>query len=402
MFRKISQFIRTLFSRTKTINNEPVNRASLVVIIIVDIFILINVFTGLYDISSWHLSPNEAYPCYQSWLSYRNNQDQDRDYNLAVRDMDFVSYDVNSANYLGQVSPICAEEARLFNQIRTAANREIYAQVGSKSEAINKLEAENSTIRSQYDSTLLEKIAGQPENLSINEVNAARAKQTLERNNLTIKQLVADRQKLQNSILSKPEVKKLIAFINSDRNFNEVKAGLEQASFWYPTIQITLQSIFLLPLIAIALIVHNFSNRRSYGLVALISWHLLIIFVIPFLIRVLEFFQIGIVLQIVADIVGTLLGNLLFLISYFYILLIAVLGFGIIKVFQKLSGDGKGKVLNRVQKSQCVRCAKKIRSQDLHCPYCGFGQYVTCTNCQTATYKFLPHCHNCGHPQDLS
>jgi predicted RNA-binding Zn-ribbon protein involved in translation (DUF1610 family) len=33
----------------------------------------------------------------------------------------------------------------------------------------------------------------------------------------------------------------------------------------------------------------------------------------------------------------------------------------------------------------------------LHCPYCGFAQFITCENCQTATYKNLPYCKHCGH-----
>ncbi|MHC5728420.1 MAG: hypothetical protein ACYTXY_30770, partial [Nostoc sp.] len=62
MFARIRRLLSQFFSKSRTINNEPLNKVSLIVIILIDIFILINVFTGLDDISRWYISPTEAYP----------------------------------------------------------------------------------------------------------------------------------------------------------------------------------------------------------------------------------------------------------------------------------------------------------------------------------------------------
>lgn len=62
MFSRVRRIIRQFFRKTRTINNEPLNKVSLIVIILVDIFILINVFTGINDISGWYISPSQAYP----------------------------------------------------------------------------------------------------------------------------------------------------------------------------------------------------------------------------------------------------------------------------------------------------------------------------------------------------
>ncbi|GAB1539783.1 hypothetical protein NUACC21_24500 [Scytonema sp. NUACC21] len=49
MLARIRRLLRQFFSKSRTINNEPLNKVSLIVIILIDIFILINVFTGLDD-----------------------------------------------------------------------------------------------------------------------------------------------------------------------------------------------------------------------------------------------------------------------------------------------------------------------------------------------------------------
>jgi hypothetical protein len=179
-----------------------------------------------------------------------------------------------------------------------------------------------------------------------------------------------------------------------------LQKGYEGASFWYPSIQLVFQSIFLLPLILIALLVNNFSHRKSYGLIALISWHLLVIFLIPLILKIFQFMQIGVIFQFLFNIISVLFGGLVFLISYAYILLIPVVGFGMIKFFQTVVFNPKVQAFSRIQKSRCIRCAKKIRPQDSYCPHCGYYQYIECHNCHELTYKELPYCHHCGADQN--
>ena len=82
MFTRIKRILRQFFRKSRTINNEPLNKVSLIVIVLIDIFILINVFTGLNDISRWHISPAQAYPCYSQWQSFRTQTNEDKDYQI--------------------------------------------------------------------------------------------------------------------------------------------------------------------------------------------------------------------------------------------------------------------------------------------------------------------------------
>jgi len=411
MFARIRRILSQFFSNSRTINNEPLNKVSLIVIILIDIFILINVFIGLDDISRWHISPTEAYPCYSEWQNYQTKTTQDKDYEIVKLSLPYNqnnqlsfqrNYQQAEAGHLGKVSKTCLQYADYKDKINNPQKQQIIKIIDQKQAKISTLQQSNSTIKTQYDSTLLEKIAGQGREQSINQVSAEKAKQTLEQNNRQISTLKQEISTLKNELLAKPESISFIAFLKDDNQFREVDKGYQQASFWYPSIQLAFQSLFLLPLILIALSVNKFAQRRGYGLISLISWHLLVIFFIPLIVKIFEFLQIGAIFKFLFDIISALFGGLLFLINYAYILLIPIIGFGIIQFFQKFVFNVKVQAASRVQKSRCVNCAKKIRHLDTYCPHCGYYQDIECQNCHNLTYKYLPYCKHCGASQSTS
>ncbi|MBD2510298.1 hypothetical protein H6G91_23920 [Nostoc muscorum FACHB-395] len=409
MLARIRRILSQFFNKSRTINNEPLNKVSLIVIILIDIFILMNVFTGLDDISRWHISPTEAYPCYSEWQNYRAKTTKDKDYEIVRLSLpDYQNnqlsfqknYQQAEAGHLGKVSQTCLQYASYKDKLNNPEKQQIIRTIDQKQAKISSFAQANSTIEAQYDSTLLEKIAGQNRQQSINQVSAEKAKQTLEQNNRQISLLKQEISTLKNELLAKPESISFIAFLKDDNQFREVDKGYQQASFWYPSIQLAFQSLFLLPLIIIALSVHKFAQRRGYGLVSLISWHLLVIFFIPLIVKIFEFLQIGAIFKFLFNIISTFFGGLLFLINYAYILLIPIIGFGIIQFFQKVVFNTKVQAANRVQKSRCVNCAKKIRQIDTYCPHCGYYQYIECQNCHNLTYKHLSYCKHCGTSQN--
>ena len=409
MFRLLKKWFR----KSKTINNEPINKVSLIVIILIDIFILTNVFIGLSEISSWHISPFQASPCYSEWQNYQEQTTGDKDFeiirNSLSNQLDYSpqnrqslkqSYIDDTRGNLGKVSSICLNYAEYQDQIDKPENQAILKAIKQDQLNIENLSIANSNIRRQYDSTLLEKIAEQPQNQSINQVSADKAKQQLEQNNRKIAIAESSISKAKQAITAKPESIRLISFLQDQSQFQELKSSYQKASFWYPTIQFSLQTGFLLPLIVIALLVHRYAQSKRYGLISLISWHLLVIFLIPLLLKVLEFLQIGIIFQFLRNILSVLFGGLFFLINYVYIFIVPVAGFAVIKFFQRFVFNPKAQAAKQFQKSCCTGCGKKIRNHDIYCPHCGYHQYIECQNCHTPTYKGLSFCNHCGHPQD--
>ena len=409
MLNQIYNFISSFFRKTRTIENEPLNKVSLIVIILIDIFILINVFSGLEDISRWHISPVEANPCYSEWRNYREKGNSNKDYEIisnTILSSRYNSasfkqeYQNNTKNRLGEVSETCLDYARLKDDIKNDSSKKIINSIDNNLEAIEKLEQVNQKTRAEYDSSLLEEIARQPREDSINSVSAKKAKQELSQNQSQIDALKINIANLKQELLSKPESQKLIALLNNSKQFDLVKERYNKAFFWYPSIQLGFQSLFLFPLILITSLAHQIAQRKRYGLVSLISWHLLVIFSIPLIIKLFEFLHINVIFTAISDFLKLVFLNLLFLVHYAYILLVPAIGFGIIKLFQKIVFNTEVQAAKRVQKSRCLKCAKKIRQADSYCPHCGYYQYVECDRCHEFTYKHLPHCNQCGHHQN--
>ncbi|MEA5617866.1 hypothetical protein VB711_08440 [Cronbergia sp. UHCC 0137] len=409
MFTTIRRLLNQLFSKSRKINNEPLNKVSLIVIILIDIFILVNVFIGLNDISQWHLSPGQSYPCYSEWQNYRTQNNKDKNYEIIRQGLSGYQnnqygfqkiYQEQKQGRLGKISPICLDYAGSKDKIRSSEKQQIIRTIDNKQEQINRLQQSNNNIRSQYDSTLLEKIAGQPREQSINQIGAEKARQTLDQNNRQISTITKEITQLKDQLLTKPESIDFLTVLKNENQFNQVEAGYKQAAFWYPTIQLSFQSLFLIPLIFLALLVHNFAQNRGYGLIALISWHLLVVFFIPLILKVFEFLQIGVIFEFLSNLIGSLLGGLLFLISYVYILVVPLVGFVIIKFFQRVVFNPKVQAVNRVQKMRCISCAKTIRHNDIYCPHCGYDQYRECHHCHELTYKGLAYCKHCGTLQE--
>lgn len=409
MWQKLKRFIRIFFRKSRKIDNEPINKVSLTLIIIMDLFILSNVFVGLNDIGNWYISPSQSHPCYSPWENYRNDTSENKKYGVLTNTTYNYPYSPDLTlrqNYqnldnehLGSVVSICYDYASSFDEIKVPEFITKTNNISQKESAISVAQADNSRIREQYDSSLLEKIAGQPRDLSINQVEAREARQTIENNEARINTLKGEINNLKEEIFALSPVQEFLSLLDSDSQFNELENNFERASFWYPSIQIVFQVLFLAPLIAIATWLHTKADREGNGQLALITWHLLVIFSIPLIIKIFQFLQVGVLLSILTDIVAALFTGLLFVLTYLYIFIIPLITFALIKFSQKVIFNTKNQASKRIEKSKCLRCAKKLPPDSLYCPHCGYYQYQECHNCGNLTYKHLPHCINCGASQ---
>ncbi|BFM41271.1 hypothetical protein [Synechocystis sp. LKSZ1] len=405
MLNKLRFWLQQAFRKSRTLNNEPLNKVSLVVLIIVDLFILVNVFSGLDDIGQWYLSPEQRYPCYGQWQQFQQDSQSQKRYQI-IDDAIIIADPTHSyqteyrqaqSNHLGKVSATCLQYGGLKDKVNSKTNQALLREIQTRQSEVRKLDEANSNILNQYDSTLLEKIAGQSPDRSINAVGADKAKQQLEQNSRQIQRLEKEIANLKRDLLNQSSSLTFLALLEDKTSFIQLQKDYQTARFWYPSLQLLLQVLFLAPLILVALGVHRLAQRQNYGLVALISWHLLVIFSIPLLLRVFQFLQIGFIFQGLFDLIQALVGELLFLVNYIYILLIPLLGFAIIKFSQRVIFNPKRQAANRIQQNRCFYCAKKLRPTDRHCPHCGQGQYQACEQCHCLTYSVLPYCRKCGH-----
>ncbi|MFM6755091.1 MAG: hypothetical protein ACKPJ4_21210, partial [Dolichospermum sp.] len=148
MFNRIRRLLSRFFNNSRRVNNEPLNKVSLIVIILVDIFILINVFTGLNDISQWYLSPSQSYPCYSEWNDYKADTRTNKDYEFLISGLPDSSneqtiqqrYQDAENRHLGKVSPICLNYAEFKDQLNNPENQKILKTINQKQDKINQLQ----------------------------------------------------------------------------------------------------------------------------------------------------------------------------------------------------------------------------------------------------------------------
>lgn len=124
---RLRRAVNRFFNRSSQVNHEPINKVSLIVIILVDLFILFNVFAGLDDISRWPISPQQAYPCQSEWQGYRQSTSKSKDYDIidqSIRPEEaFDQQDYrNATGHLGQVSEICLQYQSAVRAVSSPAN----------------------------------------------------------------------------------------------------------------------------------------------------------------------------------------------------------------------------------------------------------------------------------------
>jgi hypothetical protein len=414
--------------RSSTLDGEPLNKASLLVIVLIDLVLLANIVSGMAAIAQWPLTPQQAFPCESEWSLHRDGtagaggsaaaevRAFDQDVAILRRALPRRAPDapgrsapepgfrrsalLAGEDHLGRVSPLCLEFAGHQDSIAAQAGlRKLQRELDAIETEITALEQSSATIRSQYGTSLLEQIAKQPPSRAIQAVPASQARQRLEANEARIAKLRARAVQLKQRLRAAPESQAFLAFLNRATAFDTMEAGYRQALFWAPSQQLLLQGLFVTPLVLVSLLIHRLALRRGQSLLALISWHLLVIGLVPLLLKLIEFAQVGVLFSVLLAAVRALVGNLEFLVSYVYILLIPLLGFALIKLLQSLVFNPRVQAAARAQRGRCLRCARRLPPGCRHCPHCGYGQLRDCMHCHQPTQRHLPYCSQCGSPQ---
>lgn len=400
MFAWLKRFGRNLLRKSTHIRHEPINKVSIVILILIDIFVLVNVFSGLHSVSRWPLSPAERFPCYSAYESYHNSSQADIDYitidALLIPEPSYIAPEVETTSRLGKVSNQCDRLNELQPRVKNSETLAIESEINVLQNKISNLNAEISRLKEQYDSTLLEKIAGQDPEQSINQSTAEQTKADIEAAEAEVDLLQSQLADKKQELITHPTAAAYLEEIGNDNTYQRLQKSYNSATFWHPNQQFALQSLFLLPLILLAYLWHISAVKQSRGTQALLSWHLLLIFCIPFLVKILEFIQFGNLVNLVLDVVIEIFGGLVFISSYLLILVIPLLGFGLIKFLQRFIFNPQVQAKGRITKKQCLQCSSKLRLSDEFCPFCGFEQMRECDHCHEKTYKYTEFCHVCG------
>jgi hypothetical protein len=366
----------------------------------VDIFVLINVFSGLYSISSVPLSPYETYPCYSDYQTFHES-------NSSIGDRQFIALQdalnpLPSAplpvqeRRLGKVDNFCQQYLDQKKAIHTPENRKLLQGISDLENNISVKQNQITELQQQYDSTLLEKIAGQDPQNSITTSTAENTRRDLERAKAEIDRWRKEITSIKVQLATTPPAQTYLETLGDTTRYQTLQKSYEKAAFWYPNLQFLLQVLFLVPLIGLTYGWHDQSIQKHRGLQSLLSWHLLVIFCIPLLVRLFEFLQFSNLVSVLVEAIIALVGGLWFIASYLFIIMIPLMGFGLIKFLQHFVFNAKVQAKKRIQKQRCIQCNARLYTTDPFCPHCGFNQYQECPHCHESTYQYAPFCRVCG------
>jgi hypothetical protein len=383
-----------------SLDDQPLSKAALIIILFLDLFILISIFNGLGEHTRQLAAPDDfiPYSCREVVINREWNP-SNRTENLSN-----IIISHNSNYYLPPERkknhhPICEPYLALFDQIKS--DKELAAVFEERQKfarEANELQRGISAEKGAYDTSLLETIAKEKEGRA----NVDRIKKDVQVKTESLNTLRGQIVALELEINSNPTVRLLWERLNNqDRSAREqLRADLRKAYFWYPLQRLGMQILFLLPLFIIFYIWNNASVRKNRGIQALVSAHLLVISFIPIFCKIVETIYDILPKKLLRKLIELLESLKLIAIWHYLMIALAVAAaLFCIYIFQRKIFSREKLLERRIMKGQCQQCGKQLPKGSQACSFCGFSQYKPCTSCDKPTFVFGKHCSHCGKAQ---
>ncbi len=382
-----------------SLDNQPLSKAALVIILILDIFTLTAIFTGLDEHTRQLSSPDDyvPYSC-RDMVINRDWNPTNRIDNLSAV---ILSY---STNYYPipkkkkDRHPICAPSLDLLDQIKN--DKELGTIFEERSKFVNEmrdLQRAIGNLKGAYDTSLLEAIAKQKEG----QANVEKIKKDVQEKTATLNTLKGQVEALEKKINENEKVKVLWEKLQGLRpeEREKLQGDLRRLYFWYPVKRLTMQLVFLLPIFVVFYLWNNASIKRSRGIPVLVSSHLLAVSFIPIFFKISETVYDIIPKKLLEKIIDFLESLKLVGIWYYFVIALAVtVALYLIYIFQKKLFSREKLIERRISKGQCLNCGKHLPAGSQACPFCGFVQFKNCPACNKQTLVYGRYCMECGRP----
>lgn len=383
------------------LDNQPLSKATLVILLFLDIFILTAIFNGL-DAHTRQLSaPDEYIPsaCRQMMID-RTWNPTNRIENLSqLVNISNNSYDYRPKESQHERHPSCTPYLTLLDRIKN--DKAMASNFDERTKAVREaeeLQRRIGQLKGSYDTALLETIARQPEPAT--EVDATRTE--FKQKSSALNSLKTRIAALDELINADPTVAALWARLQSSQASDRqaLLADLRTLNFWYPVKKFAMQILFLLPLFAIFYTWNNASIRHSRGLQTLVSAHLVLISFIPIFCKLIEAVYDIIPKKLLHKLIALLTSLKLVAIWHYLIIAVAIAGaLFLIYIFQKKLFSREKLIERRIARGECQQCGKHLPNGAQACPFCGYVQFSPCPACGKSKHTQSRHCWACGTSQ---
>jgi len=397
MLKTITSKIKSVSANLSKINNHPISKATLIIVLFLDLFILVSIFEGLSDHTHQLTSPSEYIPQYCRDIVIDEDWNDD---NRLTRTANIVSryrgsY-VYTHNQLSKIHPICTplyESLQAIKQDQALA-KDLSAFIRLRSQ-VTRVKSELDKVRGAYDTSLLEHIAKQ----NAHAKNTTALKKQV--SSLTIKLNTLSSTEAESSLLLHQNtlMMQFYGLIENSANKNreELLAALRHLNFWFPVKRLGMEMIFLLPLILIFYLWNSKSISANRTYQRLVSSHLLVVVFIPVIFKILELIY-ELIPKTFLKHVFALLESLNLVAIWHYLMMgISIASaLALIYVMQQKIFSAEKLNQKRIAKGDCQNCGEHLASEHNACPACGFTQFKPCVHCNKNTYVLGRFCRECG------
>lgn len=400
--------LRALFAKTHLIrqrltrlDDQPLGRAALVVVIFLDLFILSSIFSGLDAHTRQLATPDETIPplCQAIVIDQGWNAGNRLD-RLARLVMDHQTrrfdLDADGGTDPARLHPLCRPVIEGFEAIRDDAGL-----AGSLGELVrlgheaDDLRARLERMKGAYDTRLLEKIAGEPPA----GVPAEAMRKDMAEQTAGLEAIAARDATLRQALQEDTKVRRFLDRLDGigEAERQGLAEELRRLNFWFPAKRLGMEMLFLLPLLA----AFYFWNSRSIAghrpYQVLVSAHLLAVTMIPVLAKIARLVYDIIPHRLIRHAIELL--EALNLVAIWHYLVIAAgiaVALGLIHLFQKKLFSHDRLMQRRLARGECHACGLRLPPGSHHCPACGAAQYRACSHCGQSTLVHGRYCTACG------
>lgn len=400
----ISLKTKKLFSRlTKIQKNKPLHKMSLLFILALDVFVIFNIFQGLYFQGSQITKTYEVIPyeC-KKFIEYQTNFDIVNNAMLYYHGSSKIYFnskqEIINQSEENKIHKFCKQIYEKSNLVYENEDLQIYLnKISSIKKSQSNLRSQNKKYEENYNTMLLEKIADQDSSESIVVGKANNVKANIKNNNKKIQEYNTEVEKLKIKITDHELSKDLVSTIKYYKD--DLNKEYSSLLFWYPLKKILLEMVFLLPLLIVFLWIYIRNLKKENSLYTLVFSHLLVVSFIPVFIKLLELILDILPFGFFRDLLRVLEAlNIVALWNYILIFLGIVLVIFMVKIFQKFTPSYEKIRQTRIEKGSCWNCNKKnLKSEEEFCGFCGERKLIKCSRCGKLKHLHAEFCNNCGY-----
>ncbi|WP_354625673.1 hypothetical protein [Psychromonas sp. MME2] len=394
--------IRSRVNKVKSgltrLNNQPIGKSVLTIVLFLDLFILMSIFQGLDDHTRQLTTPYEYVPqnCRDIVIDEQWNENNRLTLTAKMVSRQRSHYGYLDENHRDQeVHPICLSISTLLHAIETdktlSSNLSLLLKLRGQ---VVDVKSQLDRIKGAYDTTLLEDIAD-----NSTKENPVSFKKEVSLLSNKLNALVKEEGGLVDELMHNRQLVEFFDVIDtsSTKNRDILLAELRDLNFWYPAKRLAMEMLFLLPLVIIFYLWNSKSIVANRPYQSLVSSHLLVVVFIPVIFKLMELIY-DIVPQKLLKHIFVLLASLKLIAIWHYVMMgVAVLAaMALIYFMQKKIFSPEKIIQRRIIKGQCQHCGVHLPNGNDACPICGFMQFKLCGHCNMKTYIHGKYCRKCG------